>query len=250
MEKLKFILSRTGLPQKGVANTLKLFEEDATIPFISRYRKEMTGNLDEVQIGEIAKYNTEYDLLEKRKKFILKSIEQQEALNAELRQKINATQDMESLEDLYLPFKKKRKTRADNAREKGLGVLADILLAQQEQNIVAVTERFLGEKVKTKEVALSGARDIAAEKINEDQAVRIRLRRLFSGTALISAKRGSKDTEEEKAQKYKQYFNWEEKLKHIPSHRLLALLRAEKEDVVKLKISVDKEEALRKISAV
>ncbi|MDX1603542.1 MAG: Tex family protein, partial [Salinimicrobium sediminis] len=240
-----FILARTTLSEKSVQNTLQLLAEDATIPFISRYRKEMTGNLDEVQIADILKFKTEFEELEKRKKAVLKAIAEQEALTPELEAKITGAKDLVQLEDLYLPFKKKRKTKADIARELGLEPLAKMLMAQNSPNIKTAAERFVGKQVTSAQEALSGAKDIAAEWINENQAVRTRLRKLFQQKAMISSKVVKKKAEEEEAQKYQNYFEWEEKLKFIPSHRLLAILRAEKEGFVRVKIEVEQEEVVR-----
>ncbi|MEG9328912.1 Tex family protein [Salinimicrobium catena] len=243
MTKLQFIISRSGIISKNVENTLKLLEEDATIPFIARYRKEMTGNLDELQIGEILSFKQEYEELEKRKKSILKAISEQDALTPELEKSILEADDITRLEDLYLPYKKKRKTRADAAREAGLEALAKMLMAQNSADIEAAAERFVGKEVASVEDALSGAKDIAAEWINENEGIRGRLRKLFERTAEISAKVVKKKEKEEAAQKFRNYFDWQERLKFIPSHRLLAILRAEKEGYLKVKIEVDPEEA-------
>ena len=249
MNSTSFILARTNLPQKSVENTMQLLKEDATIPFISRYRKEMTGNLDEVQIEQIVKLKAEFEELEKRKKSILKAISEQEALTPELESKILATNDLVHLEDLYLPYKKKRKTKADAARELGLEPLAKMLMAQNSPNIEAAAERFTGKDVASVADALSGAKDIVAEWINEHQGVRSRLRKMFLQKAMISSKVIKKKAEEEEAQKFRNYFEWEEKLKFIPSHRLLAILRAEKEGFVRVKVEVGQEEAFSAVSA-
>lgn len=243
-----FILARTALSEKSVQNTLQLLAEDATIPFISRYRKEMTGNLDEVQIADILKFKTEFEELEKRKKAVLKAIAEQEALTPELETKITGAKDLVQLEDLYLPFKKKRKTKADLARELGLEPLAKMLMAQNSPNIKTAAERFVGKQVTSAQEALNGAKDIAAEWINENQGIRIRLRKLFQQKAMISSKVVKKKADEEEAQKYQNYFEWEENLKFIPSHRLLAILRAEKEGFVRVKIEVEQEEVVRMVN--
>lgn len=243
MTKLEFVLSRSGISRKSVENTLKLLEEEATIPFISRYRKEMTGNLDEVQVGEILRFKMEFEELEKRKKTILKAISEQEALTPELEEKINQATDLTRLEDLYLPYKKKRKTKADAARDLGLEPLAKMLMAQNSPDIEAAAEKFVGKEVTSAEQALAGAKDIAAEWMNENEGLRSRLRNLFQRTAEISAKVVKKKEEEEGAQKFRNYFDWQERLRSIPSHRLLAILRAEKEGFVKVKVEVDFEEA-------
>lgn len=250
MNKIQYIINATKLEKNSVTNTVKLLEEDATIPFISRYRKEMTGNLDEVQIGEIVKYKTGFEELDKRKKAILKSISEQESLTPELEDKISSTYDLTQLEDIYLPFKKKRKTKADTARENGLEPLAKTLMAQNSPNFKAAASKFVGKKVTSVDDAISGAKDIVAEWTNENEYVRKRLRNLYRHSAEISSKVVKKKEEEEGAQKFKQYFKWQERLKNIPSHRLLAMLRAESEGFVKVNVGVEKEEALEIIKGI
>ena len=210
----------------------------------------MTGNLDEVQVGEILKFKLAFEELEKRRSAVLKAISEQGALTPELERKIASAADLLILEDLYLPYKKKRRTRADTAREQGLEPLARMLMAQNAENIEGLAKRYLNKEITAAEEALAGARDIVAEWVNEHQFVRTRLRKLFSQAAVISSKVVKKMEQEESAQKYKQYFEWEERLKNIPSHRLLAMLRAEKEGVVKLKVEVEKEEAHQVISGI
>ncbi|GHA27258.1 RNA-binding protein [Salinimicrobium marinum] len=250
MNKIQYIINATKLEKNSVTHTVKLLEEDATIPFISRYRKEMTGNLDEVQIGEIVKYKTGFEELDKRKKAILKSISEQESLTPELEDKISSTYDLTQLEDIYLPFKKKRKTKADTARENGLEPLAKTLMAQNSPNFKAAASKFVGKKVTSVDDAISGAKDIVAEWTNENEYVRKRLRNLYRHSAEISSKVVKKKEEEEGAQKFKQYFKWQERLKNIPSHRLLAMLRAESEGFVKVNVGVEKEEALEIIKGI
>ncbi|GLB48153.1 Tex family protein [Neptunitalea lumnitzerae] len=241
---LSYILQHTNLPERGVTNTLKLLNEDCTIPFISRYRKEMTGNLDEVAIGDIAKYKAAFEELEKRKETILKAIEEQEALTPELKKKIEQATTLIQLEDLYLPYKKQRTTRAAIAKKKGLEPLAKAIMKQQENNVDFIAEKYLTDEVTSVDEALKGARDIMAEWINENEHVRKRVRNLFSRKASISAKVVKAKKDEEEAQKYQQYFDWDEPLHKAPSHRLLAMLRAVNEGYVKLKVDVEKEEAL------
>ncbi|MFD0976432.1 Tex family protein [Salinimicrobium gaetbulicola] len=243
MDLTAFILSRTGLPNKSVSNTLKLIDEGGTIPFIARYRKEMTGNLDELQIEKISRLKDEFDELEKRRKSILKLIEEEGALTPELEQKIKEAMELSRLEDLYLPYKKTRKTRADVAKELGLEPLARILMAQNSPNISKVAERYVGSKVTSVEEAISGAKDIAAEWINEHQLVRSKLRRLFQLKGIITSKVIKKKSEVDEAQKYKSYFDWDEGIRNIASHRLMAIMRAHKEGFVRLKVDVDKEKA-------
>ena len=239
-----FIQKSLPLSDRNISATLQLLSEDCTIPFISRYRKDATGNLDEVQIEQIAKLNTQFVEITKRKESILKSIEEQSALTPELKQRIDASFDLQELEDLYLPYKKRRKTKADSAKEKGLESLAKIIMSQKAGDLQSLASRYLNEEVTSVEDALQGARDIMAEWINENGYVRKNLRRLFQRKAVISSKVVKTKKDEEAAQKFSQYFEWEESLGRIPSHRLLAMLRAEAEGFVKTKIEVDKDEAL------
>ncbi|MBH1960702.1 MAG: RNA-binding transcriptional accessory protein [Flavobacteriia bacterium] len=239
-----FIQKSLPLSDKNISATLKLLGEDCTIPFISRYRKDATGNLDEVQIEQIAKLNTQFEEMTKRKESILKSIEEQNALTDELKQRIETSFDLQELEDLYLPFRKRRKTKADTAKEKGLEPLARIIMSQKANDLQFLASKYLNDEVTSVEDALQGARDIMAEWINENGYIRKNLRRLFQRKALISSKVVKSKKEDEAAQKFSQYFEWEESLNRIPSHRLLAMLRAEAEGFVKTKIDVDKDEAL------
>lgn len=248
---LNYITSQTQLPPKSVENTVKLLNEDCTIPFISRYRKELTGNLDEVQIGEIVKFKEQFEALEKRKTAILKSLEEQEVLSAELRQKIEKATDLIALEDLYLPYKKKRKTKADTARENGLEPLAKIIMAQtrniSSSEISSLASKYIKGEIHSEEEALEGARHIIAEWINERTDIRNMLRNQLERFATISTKVVKKYEEDEKAQKFRDYFDWNEALNKIPSHRLLAILRATSEGFIRQKIEIDDEKALYKI---
>lgn len=239
-----FIQKSLPLSEKNISATLKLLGEDCTIPFISRYRKDATGNLDEVQIEQIAKLNSQFEETVKRKDSILKSIEEQNALTTELKQRIEESFDLQELEDLYLPYKKRRKTKADTAKEKGLEPLAKIIMSQNANNIENLASKYLSNDIATEEEALQGARDIIAEWINENMYVRKNLRRLFQRKAVISSKVVKAKKEEETAQKFSQYFDWEESLSRIPSHRLLAMLRAEAQGFIKTSIDIDKNEAL------
>lgn len=239
-----FIQNSLNLSDKNINATLKLLAEDCTIPFISRYRKDATGNLDEVQIEQIAKLNSQFQELTKRKESILKSIAEQDALTPELKQRINSSFELQELEDLYLPFKKRRKTKADAAKEKGLEHLAKIIMSQKASDLNTLASKYLNNEVQSVDDALQGARDIMAEWINENGYVRKNLRRLFQRKATISSKVIKAKKDEEAAQKYAQYFEWEEGLNRIPSHRLLAMLRAENEGFVKTKIETDKDEAI------
>jgi len=247
-----FILQQTSLPDAGVKNTLQLLAEDCTIPFISRYRKERTGNLDEVQIGEIVKLKEQFETLEKRKSTILKALEDQNALTADLKKQIENTQNTTTLEDLYLPFKKKRKTKADTARNAGLEPLAKIIMSQPSgmnaQKLAETASNYAKKEVKSSEEALEGARYIIAEWVNERTDVRNGLRRELERNAQLTTKVIKAQKEEEKAQKYRDYFKWEEALKNCPSHRFLAILRAEKEGFIRIKITIDEERALEHIN--
>ena len=244
MTSTDFIKRTLDLSAPNINATLKLLAEDCTIPFISRYRKDATGNLDVMQIENIAKLNKQFAEIVKRKDSILKAIDEQQALTPELKQRIEQSFDLQEIEDWYLPFKKKRKTKADTAKEKGLEPLAKIIMSQNALNLHHLAAQYLTENVSSEEEALQGARDILAEWINENGYVRKNLRRLFQRKASINAKVIKSKMEEEGAQKFKQYFDWEESLNKIPSHRLLAMLRAESEGIVKTKIEIDKDEAL------
>jgi len=245
MDKIQFIQQNISLQEKQINAVLQLLSEDCTIPFIARYRKDKTGNLGEVEIEQIQKLSKNFDEIQKRKESVLKSIEEQEKLTPELRAKIEQNFDLQEIEDLYLPFKKRRKTKADAAKEKGLEPLAKIIMAQKNSSdIEQAAQNYLNKEVSSVEEALQGARDIIAEWINENIFIRKNLRRVFQRKAVISSKVVKAKKEEEEAQKYAQYFDWSEPLNKIPSHRLLAMLRAEKESFIKVSIDIDKEEIL------
>ncbi|MFS4483647.1 Tex family protein [Hyunsoonleella sp. 2307UL5-6] len=244
---LKYILSKLQLPEQSVKNTIQLLEEDCTIPFISRYRKERTGNLDEVQIGDIVKYKEQFEALEKRKKAIVKALEEQGVLTLDLKQKIEVTQDLTTLEDLYLPFKKSRKTKAEKARQSGLEPLAKIIMSQNANDIERIAFKYVKGNVTSVEDALEGARHIIAEWINERTNIRNNIRRQLERFAMIATKVIKAKIDDENAQKFRDYFDWEESLSRIPSHRLLAILRAEKEGFIRVKIQIDNERALDNI---
>ncbi len=236
------IAKESQLNEKHVANTVKLLEEGATIPFISRYRKEMTGSMDEEQVGFVKDELKRLQELESRRESILKSIEEQGKLNPELELKINQAITIQELEDLYLPYKKKRKTRADKARELGLEPLAAIIMKQQETDIINRASSFLNDDVTSVENALQGARDIIAEWINENKRSRDSIRRLFQHDAIIATKvvKGK----EVEGEKFKDYFDFSEPLKRCPSHRLLAMRRGEEEGVLKLSVEPDEVKAI------
>lgn len=244
MTNIDYILKYVAVTAQNIQAVLQLLEEDCTIPFIARYRKDKTGNMDEVQIENIAKYNKQFHEIIKRKESILNSIEEQNALTPELKNKIEASFDLQELEDLYLPYKKKRKTRADMAREKGLEPLAKIIMAQNSDDVEFAASKYLNESVANEDEALQGARDIIAEWINENIYIRKNLRRMFQRKAEIGTKVVKAKMEEEGAQKFSQYFDWAEPITKAPSHRLLAMLRAEAEGYVKLNVAIESEEAI------
>lgn len=239
----QMIATALKLPVHRIENTLKLLQGGATIPFISRYRKEATGGLDEVQIGDI---HTRYEKLcelAKRKETVLSTIEEQGKLTDTLRERISNCWDATELEDIYLPFKPKRKTRAEAARQKGLEPLAMLLLMQRENNLSARVRQFVKGDVKDEEDALKGARDIIAEQVNEDERARNLIRNQFSRQAMITSKVVKGKEKEEAALKYRDYFDFSEPLKKCTSHRLLAIRRGEAEGILKVSITPDDESA-------
>ncbi len=235
------IAKRLNLRPKNVANTITLLNEGATVPFIARYRKELTGSMDEVQITDIRDLLHKLQEMDKRRETILTTIEEQGKLTPELRRQIEQADTLTELEDLYLPYKPKRKTRATKARERGLEPLADIIFDQRERDIELRAEAFLTDEVETVEDALQGARDIIAERVSEDAEVRNRTRRLFEKDATVKTKlvRGK----EEEGAKYRDYFEFEESLHKCPSHRLLAIRRAEDEGILRVGIAPEEERA-------
>jgi len=244
MTNIEYILKHVSTAPKNIESTLQLLAEDCTIPFIARYRKDKTGNLDEVVIEQIAKLNAAFEAIIKRKEAILKSIAEQDALTPELKQKITNSFDLNELEDFYLPYKKKRKTKADVARENGLEPLAKIIMAQNADDLDYIASKYLNDKVGNEDEALQGARDIVAEWINENIYIRKNLRRMFQRKAVIETKVVKAKKDEDGAKKFEQYFEWSEPITKAPSHRLLAMLRAENEGYIKLKVDIEQEEAL------
>ena len=232
----QMIAAELKLPAHRIANTLKLLQGGATIPFISRYRKEATGGLDEVQIGDIQTRYEKLCELSKRKETVLSTIEEQGKLTPELKARISACWNATELEDIYLPFKPKRKTRAETARAKGLEPLALLLMMQKENNLAAKVRNFVKGEVKDEEDALKGARDILAEQISEDERSRNLMRNQFQCQALIQSKVVKGKEAEEASAKYRDYFDFCEPLKKCSSHRLLALRRGESEGVLKVTI--------------
>lgn len=244
---ISYIQNHTQLSQTSIRNTINLLNQDCTIPFISRYRKEATGNLDEVEIGLIVKYKEEFEALEKRKASITKALEEQDVLTEDLEQKIENAKDLTSLEDLYLPFKKKRKTKAETARKNGLEPLAKIIMSQKANDVESIAYKYLNGDIKSTDEALEGARHIIAEWINERVDIRNGLRHQLERFAQITTKAVKAKETEEKAQKFRDYFDWSESLSRIPSHRLLAILRAESEGFIRVKIEIDDDRALERI---
>lgn len=233
------------LSNKNVDSTIKLLNEGATIPFISRYRKEDTGGLDEVEISNIKELNDKYIEIEKRKEYIIKSISEQEKLTTELENRIIDCWDSTQLEDIYLPFKPKRQTRAEIARKKGLEDLAKWLMDQKSGSAETKATEFVKGDVANTDEALKGARNIIAELVNEDAEARNKVRNIFSREAVITSKvvKGK----EEEAEKYKDYFDFSSALAKCPSHRLLAIRRAEGEGFLRVSISVDDERSLEQL---
>ncbi|MFT4737079.1 MAG: hypothetical protein ACI8QD_001181 [Cyclobacteriaceae bacterium] len=244
------IASELNLQVQQVAATIKLLEEGGTVPFISRYRKEMTGSMDEVQIAQVRDRLIQLKELDQRREIILKTIEEQGNLSAELKKKILAAETLPILEDLYLPYKPKRKTKATVAREKGLEPLAELIWKQSSVDVETKAEKFidLAKGVEDVAAALQGARDIVAEKINEDAEVRAALRRIFIRDSVITSKLIK--SKEKEAEKYKDYFDWSEPLSKIPSHRLLAIRRGEKEMMLSVDIAPEEGGSIQSIEKI
>ena len=250
MENIKIftqlIAAELHLQEHAVENTLKLLDEGCTIPFISRYRKERTGGLDEVQITAISNRCEQLQEIAKRKDTVVKTITEQDKMTPELEKRINDCWEMTTLEDIYLPFKPKRRTRAQIAREQGLEPLATILLMQREPHPKQAAQRFAKEGLSIEE-AIKGAQDIIAEQVSEDERSRHRIRAAFRREAFIESKvvKAKKDLDE--AQKYSDYFDWEEPLKRCSSHRLLAMRRGEGEGILRVSLTIDDDEAIRRL---
>ena len=253
MEYYGLISAKVGVAAKQVAATVVLLNENATIPFIARYRKEKTGSLDEVQIAAIADEYHRYLEIEDRKATILKTIDEQGKLTDELKARIEKSWDLTELEDIYLPYKPHRKTRADVAREQGYEPLAEAIFAQKREGDEAMRQigerlKAKGEEAKKAEEALQGARDIIAEWISQDEQARNSMRREFTYSAILTTKVVKGKEQDEEAQKYRDYFAVKEPLKRISSHRLLAIRRAETEGFIRVDISPDSEKALDKLA--
>ncbi|QXP51392.1 Tex family protein [Cellulophaga sp. HaHa_2_1] len=247
MQLIPYLLKHTQLLEKNIANTVELLDQDCTVPFISRYRKEKTGDLDEVQIGEIVKYKELYEALEKRKLAIIKSVDEQEALTPELKKKFEDAADLTSLEDLYLPFKKKRNTKSEIAIKNGLEPFAKIIMAQNNDDIDYIASQYLNDAIVNEDDAIEGAQHIIAEWINERTDVRNQIRHQLEKFAQITTKVVGTKKDDEKAQKFRDYFDWSESLNRCPSHRLLAILRAENEKFIRVKVVIEDERTIEKI---
>lgn len=243
----QLIASELHLSEHAVENTLKLLDEGCTIPFISRYRKERTGGLDEVQITAISDRKERLHEIAKRKETIVKTITEQQKMTADLRQRIDNCWELTSLEDIYLPYKPKRRTRAQVAREQGLEPLATLLMLQREPNPEKAALRYVTGDIASAADALKGAQDIIAEQVSEDERSRNQVRSAFRRTAVIRSKvvKAKKDTDE--AQKYSDYFEWEEPLKRCSSHRLLAMLRGQSEGILRISLTIDDDEAVGRL---
>ena len=239
----RLIASALNLQERAVANTLALLEEGCTIPFISRYRKERTGGLDEVQIAAISDRFDKLQEIQKRKDTIIKTITDLEKMTPELKKRIEDCWETSELEDIYLPYKPKRRTRAQVAREQGLEPLAQLLLLQRERDPERAAERYVKGDVKDTGSAIKGAQDIIAETVSEDERSRQQIRNAFSRQAIISSKVVKAKADTDEAAKYSDYFDWSEPLKRCSSHRLLAMRRGESEGILRISISPNDEEA-------
>lgn len=244
---INIIAKELNLSAKSVENTVSLLEEGCTIPFISRYRKERTGGLDEVQIDNISQKYDKLKELSKRKETIINTITELDKMTPELRKRIDACWDSTELEDLYLPYKPKRRTRAQVAREQGLEPLANIILLQRENDPERAAARFVKGDVKDVDAALKGAQDIIAEMISEDETSRNRLRGAFRRDAYITSKVVKTKKDSDEAAKYSDYFDFEEPLRRCNGNRLLAMRRGEDEGILKVSINVDDDEAIERL---
>ena len=248
IDPVTFVTQKSGFESRYIKNLLGLLDEGATIPFISRYRKEMTGSMDEVQVGQVREIYEQFKELEKRKKTVLESIEQQEKLTPELRKQIEHCTDLRELEDIYLPYKPKKQTRASKAKAKGLEPLAAILMKQDNGDVWDKAARFVKNDVENEEEALQGARDIIAEWVSENDRARNTVRRSFDRVAVVKAKvvKGK----EEEGEKFTDYFDYSEPLRKIPSHRMLAIRRGEAEGILKVAIEIPEEETIESLERI
>ncbi len=248
IDPVTFVTQKSGFENRYIKNLLGLLDEGATIPFISRYRKEMTGSMDEVQVGQVREIYEQFKELEKRKKTVLESIEQQEKLTPELRKQIEHCTDLRELEDIYLPYKPKKQTRASKAKAKGLEPLAAMLMKQDNGDVWDKAARFVKNDVENEEEALQGARDIIAEWVSENDRARNTVRRSFDRMAVVKAKvvKGK----EEEGEKFTDYFDYSEPLRRIPSHRMLAIRRGEAEGILKVAIEIPEEETIESLERI
>lgn len=248
IDPVTFVTQKSGFESRYIKNLLGLLDEGATIPFISRYRKEMTGSMDEVQVGQVREIYEQFKELEKRKKTVLESIEQQEKLTPELRKQIEHCTDLRELEDIYLPYKPKKQTRASKAKAKGLEPLAAMLMKQDNGEVWDKAARFVKNDVENEEEALQGARDIIAEWVSENDRARNTVRRAFDRVAVVKAKvvKGK----EEEGEKFTAYFDYSEPLRRIPSHRMLAIRRGEAEGILKVAIEIPEEETIESLERI
>lgn len=242
----ELISKTTNIFKKQVASTIDLLDSGATVPFIARYRKELTGSLNEEEIFNIQKHYKYFTEVAERKQTILASIEKQNLLTEDIQKQIDETWDINILEDIYMPFKPKKRTRASIAKEKGLTELADIIFKQQNVDIAKIASKFINDKVANIDEAIQGAKDIIAETINEDKFAREKLRNSFAQHAFISSKLVK--TKIEEADKYQDYFEFSQRLEKCPSHRILAMRRGEKEGLLRIDVSPDKEKAIMQLS--
>ena len=248
IDPVTFVTQKSGFESRYIKNLLGLLDEGATIPFISRYRKEMTGSMDEVQVGQVREIYEQFKELEKRKKTVLENIEQQEKLTPELRRQIEHCTDLRELEDIYLPYKPKKQTRASKAKAKGLEPLAAMLMKQDNGDVWDKAARFVKNDVENEEEALQGARDIIAEWASENDRARNTVRRSFDRVAVVKAKvvKGK----EEEGEKFTDYFDYSEPLRRIPSHRMLAIRRGEAEGILKVAIEIPEEETIESLERI
>ena len=248
IDPVTFVTQKSGFESRYIKNLLGLLDEGATIPFISRYRKEMTGSMDEVQVGQVREIYEQFKELEKRKKTVLESIELQEKLTPELRKQIEHCTDLRELEDIYLPYKPKKQTRASKAKAKGLEPLAAMLMKQDNGDVWDKAARFVKNDVENEEEALQGARDIIAEWVSENDRARNTVRRSFDRVAVVKAKvvKGK----EEEGEKFTDYFDYSEPLRRIPSHRMLAIRRGEAEGILKVAIEIPEEETIESLERI
>ena len=241
------IAESTHISEKSVNATITLLDEGCTIPFIARYRKERTGNLNEIQITQISEQYERLKEVQKRKETILKSIREQEKLTPELQKRIEDCWDSTELEDIYLPYKPKRHTRAEIARQKGLEPLATLIMLQRDSAPQRAAERFVNDDVKDTDEAIAGAKDIIAEQISEDQQARNTVRREYKRDAVITSKVIKKKEDDDEAQKYRSYFDFSKPLKRVSSHQLLAMRRGEAAGILRVTISADNEECIYRL---